>query len=134
LAGVEQKAKKVRLCMIIYLSFYPYTLKNYICKMEVNDALVSKLSHLAKLDFNTAEKEEIKNDLQRMISFVEKLNELDTTGVEPLLHMSDEVNILREDEVKGSITRKEALKNAPQHDEQFFKVPKVIKTPKENKE
>lgn len=102
--------------------------------MEVNDALISKLSHLAKLDFNDAEKDEIKNDLQRMISFVEKLNELDTTGVEPLLHMSDEVNILREDEVKGSVTREEALKNAPQHDEQFFKAPKVIKAPKENKE
>ena len=62
-----------------------------------------------------------------MISFVEKLNELNTSGVEPLLHMSDNVNILREDEVKGGITRKEGLKNAPVHDEQFFKVPKVIK-------
>jgi len=62
-----------------------------------------------------------------MIAFVEKLNELDTTGVEPLLHMSDEVNVLREDEVKGSISREEALKNAPLHDEQFFKVPKVIR-------
>ena len=62
-----------------------------------------------------------------MIAFVEKLNELDTTGVEPLLHMSDEANVLREDEVKGSISREEALKNAPEHDEQFFKVPKVIR-------
>jgi aspartyl-tRNA(Asn)/glutamyl-tRNA(Gln) amidotransferase subunit C len=62
-----------------------------------------------------------------MIAFVEKLNELDTTGVAPLLHMSDNVNILREDEVKGSINRQTALKNAPLHDEQFFKVPKVIK-------
>jgi len=58
---------------------------------------------------------------------LEKLNELDTTGIKPLLHMTDEVNVLREDEVKGSITRKEALKNAPSHDGQFFKVPKVIK-------
>jgi aspartyl-tRNA(Asn)/glutamyl-tRNA(Gln) amidotransferase subunit C len=95
--------------------------------MEVNDELVDKLAHLARLKFEDAEKEEIKNDLQKMIAFVEKLNELDTTGVEPLLHMSDEVNILREDEVKGSISREEALKNAPIHDEQFFKVPKVIR-------
>ena len=85
----------------------------YICPMEVNDALVDKLAHLARLKFNASEKEEIKKDLQRMIAFVEKLNELDTTGVEPLLHMSDEVNVLREDEVKGSISREEALKNAP---------------------
>ena len=95
--------------------------------MEVNDALVDKLANLAKLKFDTAEKEEIKSDLQKMIAFVEKLNELDTTGVKPMLHMTDEVNVLRDDELKGSITREEALKNAPLHDGQFFKVPKVIK-------
>jgi len=95
--------------------------------MEVNDALVDKLAQLAKLKFNASEKEEIKNDLQKMIVFIEKLNELDTTGVEPLLHMTDETNVLREDEVKGSISREDAMKNAPMHDEQFFKVPKVIK-------
>ena len=98
--------------------------------MEVNDAMVEKLAHLSRLQFNDAEKEEIKNDLQRMIAFVEKLNELRPDGVEPLLHMSDEVNVLREDEIKGSISREEALKNAPLHDEQFFKVPKVIKKSK----
>ena len=95
--------------------------------MEVNDALVDKLAHLARLKFGASEKEEIKNDLQKMISFVEKLNELDLEGVDPLLHISEEINVLREDEVKGSISREEALKNAPLHDEQFFKVPKVIK-------
>jgi aspartyl-tRNA(Asn)/glutamyl-tRNA(Gln) amidotransferase subunit C len=62
-----------------------------------------------------------------MIQFVEKLNELDTTGVPPLLHMSDNVNVLRKDEVKGSIERGEGLKNAPVQDGVFFKVPKVIK-------
>ena len=95
--------------------------------MEVNDALVEKLAHLARLQFDASEKEEIKKDLQKMIAFVEKLNELDTTGIDPLLHMTDEINVLREDEVKGSISREAALKNAPLHDEQFFKVPKVIK-------
>ena len=95
--------------------------------MEVNDELVDKLAHLSRLKFDASEKEEIRSDLQKMISFVEKLNELDTTGVEPLLHMTDEVNVLRDDEVAGSISREEALKNAPEHDEQFFKVPKVIR-------
>lgn len=95
--------------------------------MEVNDALVDKLANLARLQFDDAEKSAIKNDLQRMIQFVEKLNELDTTGVAPLLHMSDNINALREDVVKGSITREEGLQNAPLKDEQFFKVPKVIK-------
>jgi aspartyl-tRNA(Asn)/glutamyl-tRNA(Gln) amidotransferase subunit C len=95
--------------------------------MEVNDEMVNKLANLSRLQFNPEEKESIKNDLQRMIAFVEKLNEVDTTGVEPLLHMSEQVNVLREDEVKGSVTTAAALKNAPVHDEQFFKVPKVIK-------
>ena len=95
--------------------------------MEVNDALFDKLAHLARLQFDEAERESIKSDLQRMIAFVEKLNELDLEGVEPLLYMTDEINVLRDDEVKNSITREDALKNAPHHDGQFFKVPKVIK-------
>jgi aspartyl-tRNA(Asn)/glutamyl-tRNA(Gln) amidotransferase subunit C len=95
--------------------------------MEVNNALVEKLANLSRLRFDDTQKESIKADLQSMIQFVEKLNELDTTGVEPLLHMSDNVNILREDEVKGSIDRKEGLKNAPVQDGVFFKVPKVIR-------
>jgi aspartyl-tRNA(Asn)/glutamyl-tRNA(Gln) amidotransferase subunit C len=99
--------------------------------MEVNDAMIEKLAHLARLKFNDEEKLEIKTDLQRMIAFVEKLNELDLDGVSPLLHMSDEVNVLRDDEAKGSVERKDALKNAPHHDDQFLKVPKVLKNPKE---
>ena len=97
--------------------------------MEVNDELVEKLAHLARLQFDEHEKAAIRSDLQKMIHFVEKMNELNLDGVEPLLHMSDEVNVLRDDVVEGSITRTEALKNAPAHDDQFFKVPKVIKTP-----
>lgn len=94
--------------------------------MEVNVALVDKLANLARLKFDDAEKESVKNDLQKMIRFVEKLNELDTTGVEPLLHMSGNINVLRADEVKGSISREAGLQNATVHDEYFFKVPKVI--------
>ena len=95
--------------------------------MEVNIELVDKLAHLSRLQFNESEKEQVQADLQKMIQFVEKLNELDTAGVAPLLHMSDGINVLREDEVKGSLTRTEALQNAPQQDGVFFKVPKVIK-------
>jgi aspartyl-tRNA(Asn)/glutamyl-tRNA(Gln) amidotransferase subunit C len=95
--------------------------------MEVNDELINNLAQLARLEFNDAERDEIKDDLQKMIAFIDKLNEIDTTGVEPLLHMSENVNILREDEITGSISREDALKNAPVHDDQFFKVPKVIK-------
>lgn len=102
---------------------------NYICDMEVNDALVDKLANLARLSFDETEKKEIRKDLEKMIGFVEKLNELNLDDVEPLLHMSEEVNVLREDEVKGTIGRETALKNAPQQDGQFFLVPKVIVNP-----
>lgn len=95
--------------------------------MQVDDALIEKLSKLSLLQFNEAEKEEIRNDLQKMIGFVDKLQELDTTGIEPLLHMSDEVNVLRNDVPGNMLTREEALKNTPHHDGQYFKVPKVIR-------
>jgi aspartyl-tRNA(Asn)/glutamyl-tRNA(Gln) amidotransferase subunit C len=99
--------------------------------MQVDDALIDKLSKLAMLKFDDAEREEIKSDLQKMIGFIDKLQELDTTGVEPLLHLSPAVNVLREDVVGNMLNREEALQNAPLHDEQFFKVPKVIKKPEQ---
>ena len=95
--------------------------------MEVNDTLVEKLADLARLHFDEQQKTEIKKDLQRMIAFVEKLNELDTTGILPLLHVTENVNVLREDIVNGSISREEGLKNAAVHDDLFFKIPKVIR-------
>ena len=95
--------------------------------MEVNDSLIDNLSNLARLEFNTAEKEAIKKDLQKMIHFVEKLGELDTTGVEPLLHMSPEINVFREDIPQGSISREQALSTAPATDGRYFEVPKVIR-------
>ena len=95
--------------------------------MEVTAKLIDNLAELARLRFNEAEKAEIKNDLQRMIAFVEKLQEVDTTGTEPLLHMTDAMNAFREDEVKGSMQKATALANAPDANSDYFKVPKVIK-------
>ncbi|NSL90323.1 Asp-tRNA(Asn)/Glu-tRNA(Gln) amidotransferase subunit GatC [Chitinophaga solisilvae] len=95
--------------------------------MEVNEALVQQLADLARLEFSDAEKTEIRGDLQRMITFVEKLNELDTTDVKPLLHLTEDYNVFREDAVKPSITREEGLQNAPAATSEYFKVPKIIK-------
>ncbi|MEO9004496.1 MAG: Asp-tRNA(Asn)/Glu-tRNA(Gln) amidotransferase subunit GatC [Ginsengibacter sp.] len=95
--------------------------------MDINDAMIDKLAHLSRLEFSESEKHEIRQELEQMIGFIEKLNELDTKGVEPLLHMSDNINIFRKDEVKGEMQRQDVFKNAPLHDDQFFKVPKVIK-------
>ena len=94
--------------------------------MQVNEELVDRIATLAKLEFDAVRKQEIIKDLQRVISFVEKLNELDTTGVEPLVYMTDEVNVLRKDEAVNTISHEDALKNAPDKDSDFFRVPKVI--------
>lgn len=95
--------------------------------MEVTSEMIDRLATLAKLKFSEEEKKDLKTDLEQMIGFVEKLKEVDTTGTEPLLHITDAVNVLREDEVRQTITREEALLNAPLTDGIFIKVPKVIK-------
>lgn len=95
--------------------------------MEVNIELIDKLSNLARLEIKPEEKERLRNDMQQMIGFIEKLQELDTTGIEPLMHLTEEINVLRQDEVKGSVSREEALLNAALKNDSFFMVPKVIK-------
>jgi aspartyl-tRNA(Asn)/glutamyl-tRNA(Gln) amidotransferase subunit C len=105
----------------------PVILNRYFCLMEVNDTLVDKLANLAKLSFNEKEKQDIKNDLQKMIGFINKLQEVNTENVEPLLHMTGNINVMRDDKAEQTISNKEALKNAPANDGTFFKVPKVIK-------
>ncbi|PCJ24699.1 MAG: Asp-tRNA(Asn)/Glu-tRNA(Gln) amidotransferase GatCAB subunit C [Flavobacteriales bacterium] len=95
--------------------------------MSVNNKTVEKIAELAKLEFNDVAKEDIKADLNKMLDFIDKLSELNTNNVEPLIYMLDETPELREDEVKGHVTQKEALKNAPDKDSDYFKVPIVIK-------
>jgi aspartyl-tRNA(Asn)/glutamyl-tRNA(Gln) amidotransferase subunit C len=94
--------------------------------MKVNEELIDHIAHLSKLSFEGAQKEAIIQDLERMISFVDKLSELDTTGVEPLIFMSEEVNRLREDVVHQEITHEDALRNAPKKDSDYFRIPKVL--------
>ena len=95
--------------------------------MEVNNDLIDKLAHLARLSFNEEEKEQIRLDLEKMIGFVDKINELDLDNIPPMVHLPGETNIFREDEIKDIISREDALRNAAVHDGVFFKVPKVIK-------
>ncbi|MFZ9686743.1 MAG: Asp-tRNA(Asn)/Glu-tRNA(Gln) amidotransferase subunit GatC [Chitinophagaceae bacterium] len=95
--------------------------------MKLDKQTTKKLAELSRLAFNEEELISIQQDLEQMIGFVEKLNELDTKGIAPLTHVSDEANRLREDQVKGSIDIEDALKNAPASKDRFFTVPKVIK-------
>jgi len=93
---------------------------------KIDIKTVDEIAHLARLEFNDEAKAEIVNDMNRMLDFVEKLNELPTDDVEPLIYMTNERDVMREDVPQVSLTQKEALKNAPQKDTDYFKVPKVI--------
>lgn len=93
---------------------------------KIDHKTVDEVAHLARLEFDAAGKDAMVKDMNNMLAFIEKLNELDTTGVEPLIYMTDESNVLREDVVKETITQKEALFNAPKKDSDYFKAPKVI--------
>jgi aspartyl-tRNA(Asn)/glutamyl-tRNA(Gln) amidotransferase subunit C len=94
--------------------------------MKIDNETIDRLAHLARLEYDGQAKENIRNDLQRVIDMCEKLNELDTSDIEPLIFMSDNINNLREDEVRDEVPRAEALKNAPDKDTDYFRVPKVI--------
>ena len=95
--------------------------------MEVNNKLIQDLSRLAKLKFDEKSAKKMKRDLNKIIGFVDKLSEINTEGVEPLIYLSDEVNVLRADEIAHEVSQENALKNAPQKDSDYFKVPTVLK-------
>ena len=94
--------------------------------MKINKELLQKIAHLARLEFDEDSQETMIRDMTHILDWVEKLNELDTEGVEPLTTMSQEVNVLREDVVAPHLSHDNALKNAPDRDEDYFRVPKVL--------
>src|SRR5688500_6080565 len=95
--------------------------------MKIDETTLDRIAELARLDLSDpVSRKAILQDMQRVLDFVEKLNEVDTTGVEPLIFMTDEENILREDVAKLEITKQEALMNAPVKDSDYFKVPRVV--------
>ena len=95
--------------------------------MNVNSKLIQDIAKLSKLKFDDSAEEKMKADLEKMIDFVDKLNEIDTEGIDPLIYMSEEVNVLREDKVSEETSQEDALKNAPEKDSDYFKVPTVLK-------
>jgi aspartyl-tRNA(Asn)/glutamyl-tRNA(Gln) amidotransferase subunit C len=94
--------------------------------MAVTIKDVEHIAELARLRFNEKELDNFTHQLNEILSYVDKLNELDTENVEPLSHPVENNNVFRDDEVKPSVKREDALRNAPEKDESFFKVPKVI--------
>ena len=94
--------------------------------MTIDKETVEKVAHLARLELAEDEKEKMIEDMSKILGFMAKLNEIDTSGIEPLVYMTNEINVVREDVVKQEITHEEALLNAPKHDKDYFLVAKVI--------
>ena len=94
--------------------------------MKIEQSTIDKISHLARLKLSDQQSKEMKGKMEQILSWMEKLNELDTTGVEPLTHMSAELNHLREDKISSHLDKQSALKNAPSSDQNFFRVPRII--------
>lgn len=94
--------------------------------MKITEEIVDHIAHLARLEFEGAKKKAIMQDMENIISFMDKLSEVPTDNVEPLIFMNDEYNKLREDVAVVTITQEEALKNAPKKDSDYFRIPKVL--------
>jgi aspartyl-tRNA(Asn)/glutamyl-tRNA(Gln) amidotransferase subunit C len=94
--------------------------------MKISEEIVDHIAHLARLEFEGDKKQAILNDMENIISFMDKLSEVDTDNVEPLIFMNEEYNKLREDVANVTVTQDEALKNAPKKDSDYFRIPKVL--------
>lgn len=94
--------------------------------MKISEETVDHIAHLARLKFEGQAKQNIQQDMENILSFMDKLQEVPTENVEPLIFITQEINRLREDIPVNSISQEEALKNAPKKDSDYFRIPKVL--------
>jgi aspartyl-tRNA(Asn)/glutamyl-tRNA(Gln) amidotransferase subunit C len=94
--------------------------------MKIDKETLNKIAHLSRLEIDEKDTDKMMQDMNNMVAFVEKLNEVNTDGVEPLTTMSHEINALRDDVAKPDLTHQQVLQNAPKKDSDYFRVPKVL--------
>ncbi|WP_324676385.1 Asp-tRNA(Asn)/Glu-tRNA(Gln) amidotransferase subunit GatC [Hymenobacter sp. GOD-10R] len=94
--------------------------------MSTDLATLRKLAHLSRLELDETKEEKMLGELNKILNWVEQLRELDTANVEPLVHLSHEINVLRTDEAKNTVSHQDGLRNAPRKDSDYFRVPKVL--------
>lgn len=94
--------------------------------MIIDKQTINKVADLARIAVEDHEVEMLTADMNKILTFMEKLNELDTTGVQPLVYMNEDENVWREDVIKQEISVIDGLKNAAKHNEHYFFVPKII--------
>ena len=96
--------------------------------MKIDKETVRKIAHLARIEITPEEEDEMVRKLDNTIEWIGKLNEIDVTGIEPLIHMTEEVNVMREDVVQPPLDHKTALNLAPEHNSSYYIVPKVMES------
>lgn len=94
--------------------------------MKIDKDTIRKIAHLSRLELDAKDEENLEKDLTKILDWMDKLNEIDTENVQPLIHMSEELNVLREDVVNNGIKHEDALANAPKKDSNYFRVPKFL--------
>lgn len=94
--------------------------------MKVDKETIRKIAHLARLEFEEKAEEKITQDFNKILDWMDKLNQVNTDKVEPLIHMSEEINVLREDVVANTLKHEAALSVAPKKDSDYFRVPKFL--------
>jgi len=93
--------------------------------VKINKPLLQKMAHLAQLEVDVHNEETLLEDLNKIVTWIEKLKELDTTGVNPLVTMTLEHNVFQEDIPQASLAHEKGLANAPSKDSNYFRVPQV---------
>ena len=94
--------------------------------MKISKQDVEKIAHLARLELDPSKTEDIQSSINNVLEWMEALNQVDTTGVEPLVHMTSSINQFSEDVALQNLNRQTALDLAPDANDQYFKVPQVI--------
>ena len=95
--------------------------------MSITKEQIKHLAHLSRLELTDNELDSMQGDMEKILEFVAKIDELDLTGVEPLTQMSASVDVMRTDQSRNMITKEQALKNAPDANSDYFRVPKFGK-------
>ena len=94
--------------------------------MKISQQEIEKIAHLSRLELQPEKVEDLMESINRVLGWMEALNAVDTSGVEPLVHITEALNNFREDEAKPTLERSKALALGPDANEQYFKVPQVI--------
>ena len=109
-----------------HLLTYPLLIYSLTILPLMNTETLRGLAHLARLEFDPAREEQMLTDLNKILDWVDQLAQVDTEGVEPLVHLSHEINVLRDDTARNTISHQDGLRNAPRKDSDYFRVPKVL--------